>query len=708
MLRTPENCGHRTVVETGERSATACSLLGRIAGIKDQSVCITQPDACAACCGSFRNPEDINPVIASLVYTLASRIVTSGGHPECSVTQAASLMKRAEDQLSVIVREIPEQNFPLSAANNRPPVPPTAERSIGTFQWAAAMLTAPRSEPAIEQSLISLTNAGFSDIHIFAEPEAFIPERFKHLKATRRSRRFGNFLNFYSCLTTLLSQQPDADAYAVFQDDIDVASGLRQWCEEQLWPQDCGVVSLFTPRLHSQRTSGWRICNPGPQRVCGAQALVFRRDLLQQFLSDPHVLYSLQLRVRGDDEVLGGWLARNGLGIAYHTPSLVQHTGKTSSIYPGQHDLRNLSNPVLSVDDIHDWKSRAVVPGRIGLVGWNSATGLGTINRDIACRLPIKQWLVPQHPWLSTLDFSTPNSVEITVSRTPSEDLKHWVSSLDWLLFAERPYLDSLPRQAAHSGVGVACIPMWEWIKPDLSWLPFVDVMICPTLHAHKLMIDWVQRYGFGWKTVYVPWPVDGNRFPFRQRTLCREFLFVNGWGGGLAHRPDGSQAPYQRKGMELIIAAARIAPDLKFVIRSQHQLPAGLPANIRIAPPLDDNAGLYEEGDVCVQPSHYEGLGLQLLECQAAGMPLITTAGPPMNEANPWRTIPTCGQEVINVGGGFISAELMTPESIVETLRPLAGSDIREPSRQSREYVQRERCWDDARRLILAELVRR
>ena len=125
MLRTPENCRHRAVVDTGERSATVCNLLSQITGVKDQTACLVQPETCEACCGSFRSPEDVNPVIGSLIYTMASRIATSGGHPECSVTHAASLMKRAEDQLSVIVREIPDQKFPLSAANNREQSPST-------------------------------------------------------------------------------------------------------------------------------------------------------------------------------------------------------------------------------------------------------------------------------------------------------------------------------------------------------------------------------------------------------------------------------------------------------------------------------------------------------------------------------------------------------------------------------------------------------
>ncbi len=708
MVRTPGNCIYRTVLEAGDESAAVCRLLSQITGVNDRAACIVQRDACEVCCGSLRSPEQINPVIASLIYNMVSGIVATGGHPECSVPRATSLMQRVADQLSVIVRESPEQSFPPQSSPHHSEGLSEPGGSQPTFQWASAMLTAPRRDPRIEQTLDSLNNAGFDRIHIFAEPNAWIPERHRNLQITQRPRKFGNFLNFYACLCTLLEEHPQADAYAVFQDDVELAAGLRHWCEDHLWPLDNGLVSLFTPRLHSDRMIGWQIKSPGFQRVCGAQALVFRRDWLQSFVSDARVLNSFRLRDQADDAVLGGWLARDGRGIAYHSPSLVQHVGKISSIFPLHHDLRNLANAVSAVSDISNWTPPKPKPARLGLVGWNTPTGLGSINRDLARHLKVDRWLAPPHPGISITSDETLRGVKKVTELPSRDDQERWFSETDWLLFAERPYVGYVPSIAAHTGNGIACIPMWEWVRPDLQWLQFVDLMICPTLHTWQLMHDWTRRYGFGWKSIHVPWPVDAERFQFRQRKVCREFLFVNGWGGGEARRPDGSPVSYHRKGMELIVAAAQLAPDLKFVIRSLQPVSFELPHNIRVAPALRDNVGLYDEGDVCVQPSHYEGLGLQLLECQAAGMPLISTAGPPMNEANPWRTIPTCGQEVVNVGGGFISAELMTPEALVETLRPLVGTDIRQASREAREYVETERNWDTARRLILAELVRR
>lgn len=706
--RVPEQCRHREPLGAGTPDLAVCGVLRRIARIDDPAVCQVRRDACNACCQSLRDPGEVNPVIASLLYSLATRIAARGGHPECTAPRAATLQRCARDQLSVIVRELPGQSFPPAAAaatgtEAAASAPPRAPR---TFRWALGLLTAPRAKPRIEGTLDSLARAGFADLQIFAEPGAWIPPRYAHLPVARHRERLGNFLNFYSALSELLRRHPCADAFAVFQDDIELAQGSRTWCEQQLWPAGCGVVSLFTPRLHEGETVGWRVLSPGFQRVCGAQALVFRRDLLERFLADARVVHNLNHDRHGDDAILGGWLGRQGLGIGYHTPSLVQHVGDVSSIFAEGPDRRNVARAVDDVADISGWETSPSRLGQIGLVGWNTRTGLGSLNRDLAAHLQIRRWLVPPHPQFQSV-AEIGRAVEMISKLSDHEDLRAWTRGLDWLLFAERPYLPILPRLAAHAGVGIACIPMWEWVRPDLDWLPFVDLMICPTRLAYLQMQDWAQRYGFGWKSIHVPWPVDSRRFEFRQRRVCREFLFVNGWGGGRGHYPDGSPTPYRRKGFELIRETAAIAPDLRFVVRSLEALPA-LPRNVRVAPALADNSRLYDEGDVCVQPSHYEGLGLQLLECQAAGLPLVTTSAAPMNETRPWRTIPSCGREVISVGEGFLPAELMSPHDLAATLRPLVGADLLEASRSARDFVETDRGWDQARRLIHAELVRR
>ncbi len=430
--------------------------------------------------------------------------------------------------------------------------------------------------------------------------------------------------------------------------------------------------------------------------------------MLDRFLSDPRVLHCLMSRQHGDDAVLGGWLSREGLGLAYHTPSLIDHVGEVSSVYLGQPDQRNLSNAIDDVSELPRWHPPSSLAGKIGLVGWNTATGLGAMNRDLSAQPQIRKWVIPPHPELENARDPVSQGTKVSHGFHSQADVETWLKPLDWLLFVERPVIDELPRMAAHRGIGIACIPMWEWIQPHHHWLQFVDVMLCPTQLTFDLMDDWKTRYGFGWKTVQFQWPIPSGNFRFQQRSECRRFLFVNGWGGGTPHRLDGSACGYNRKGLELIIAAARLAPDLQFVVCSLAPLPSALPKNIEVRPAFTDFAELYDVGDVCVQPSHYEGLGLQLLECQAAGMPLITTDTRPMNEHHPWKTIPVAEQEVVRVGDGFICSEILRPEDLVTTLRPLVGCDISEFSRQARSNIETHHCWVDKSRLLCRELGQR
>jgi glycosyltransferase involved in cell wall biosynthesis len=109
-------------------------------------------------------------------------------------------------------------------------------------------------------------------------------------------------------------------------------------------------------------------------------------------------------------------------------------------------------------------------------------------------------------------------------------------------------------------------------------------------------------------------------------------------------------------------------------------------------------NALLYCEGDVCVQPSHWEGLGLPLLECQAAGMPLITTSLPPMCEHEPWALIPATEEAAYLSSSLCISAARIRPEDLASVLRAAYGRRIGAASKLARRFIERNHSWPVAR----------
>jgi glycosyltransferase involved in cell wall biosynthesis len=333
---------------------------------------------------------------------------------------------------------------------------------------------------------------------------------------------------------------------------------------------------------------------------------------------------------------------------------------------------------------------------QVAVIGWNTPQGLGYVNRDLARHLPIARWLLPTHPGFRELD--APETPVVRVSQQSGHwEMRRAVEGLDWLVFCERPYVWPIVATAHEQGARIACIPMWEYLLEDLPWLRHVDLMICPTEACYAMLREWKERLGFAWEVAYVPWPVDTTRFRFRERSRCERFLFCNGSGG---HRADlrGGGRCGPRKGIDIVAAAAKLAPNIPIVVRTQRPVERDatpqFPPNVEVVYEAHDNEELYERGDVAIQPSRWEGLGLQLLECQAAGLPLITTDAAPMNEYEPLVRLPAPTRQVRLFGPRWIDAHEVAPADLAAAMRAVYGRDIRDESHAARAFIERRHSW--------------
>ncbi len=701
MSRNPEQCPSRIPLNRERDPHLArCGVIEEMTGVSDASLCGVTRDICLACCRCLLSGENLNAVVASLVYNATGTILEAGGVPGCDRTKAEKLRWRVVAHLGIVPPGLPDRIFPPAAL---PSVDPEAvvDRATarGPDRLIVGVLTAPREVPMLAATLRSLRNAGFDRLQIFAEPGTPIPAEASGHAIEIYGRRVGNFTNFYNALATLYKRSRTARGVVLFQDDIEVASGLKDWCEAELFPPDCGLVSLFTPRIHSDVRPGWRMLSPGAYRIWGGQALAFRRDVLEQFLNDPHVVREIRVGGHGDDAITSGWAMRQGHSIAFHSPSLVQHVGNVSSLWRDGPDVRVVAHAVGSVGEVASWRRPPPRAGKVGLVGRIGTTGLGYQNEDFARHFEIDRWLIPIE---SADSHRARKKAGCRVDYLPIDadraSIRDWVSGLDWIIFIERPYLNDLTATARYLGVSIAAVPNWEWLDPRVAWLRVADLLICPTKYSFDYISDWRRRHGYGWEAVYLPWPVDTDRFRFRQRKRCERFVFVNGRGGQRPTRLDGSIAPQRRKGLELMTEAMWAAPELEFLLYSLHGELPKLPSNVELRRPPADNRKLYQHGDVCVAPSHLEGLGLQLLECQAAGMPLVTTDAPPMNEHNPWARIPVARSETVLYGDGHpVPWHHMDPQRLASILKELAGTDITVASRQACDFIEREHNWSYA-----------
>jgi glycosyltransferase involved in cell wall biosynthesis len=344
------------------------------------------------------------------------------------------------------------------------------------------------------------------------------------------------------------------------------------------------------------------------------------------------------------------------------------------------------------------WNPGIQGPMRIGLSGFNSATGLGYQNRDLVDKLPIASWLIVEHP--SKPSMEPPPDLPVVVSPIIASEQRvlDWLGAIDCLLFYEQPLISDLPRLARQRGIAVVCIANWEWLNPDSGWIDQIDAFVCPNRHTFDLLTQWKAARGAVWKLEHVPAPVDINRFRPMVRTRCESFLFINGQGGVCPYFPGWirhRKGP-PRKGLDVVLNAAKQVPDIPVLIRSQVELPARIPRNVTLLPPVGANHELFGNGDVAIQPSYFEGTGLQMIETLASGMPLVSTDAAPMNELPLFRAI-RCTNRLGKVGGNPIQVSIPDPSDLARCMKECIGTDITEASIAARMYAERVHSWPPA-----------
>jgi hypothetical protein len=82
------------------------------------------------------------------------------------------------------------------------------------------------------------------------------------------------------------------------------------------------------------------------------------------------------------------------------------------------------------------------------------------------------------------------------------------------------------------------------------------------------------------------------------------------------------------------------------------------------------------------------------MLECQAAGLPLITTDAAPMNEYEPLLRLPARTRQVRLFGPRWIDAHEITPADLAAAMQNLHGRDIHGESHAARAFIEVRHSW--------------
>lgn len=206
------------------------------------------------------------------------------------------------------------------------------------MNWSYGVTTVPqRISTLLPRTLDSLAAAGFNAPRMFIDGLQF-PMSFDNrwgCEFTCRQPSIGAFGNWLLAAWELYIRQPQAQMYAIFQDDIVMCRGVRQYLEECERPSR-SYLNLFTfmdnERMIKDKPQGWHRSN---QLGKGAVALAFDHEAMTTLLQQPHMVHKPQLP-NGNQSIDGA--AQHAMVMEakfvehVHGPSLVQHVGHATTI----------------------------------------------------------------------------------------------------------------------------------------------------------------------------------------------------------------------------------------------------------------------------------------------------------------------------------------------------------------------------------------
>lgn len=559
---------------------------------------------------------------------------------------------------------------------------------------AVGVTTATRSDSTVDRCIASLKAAGWTDFRLF-DDDSGRDWKMDGVDATVRSPASGAWTNWWMSLQEMSLRSPNAEYYLVVQDDAVFVEGAKRYAEDFLSKNNGAVLSLYCSAKYSDRKSTFDF--DGGDKFVGAVALLFPREIAERLLSSGLGWSHRLRRHRGNDWIdgaIGGWCERHRVPLRILVPGLCQHVGFTSTLGHKELPSTNVASSIPEGSTTLE-SDRAI---NIGVIGWNTPQGLGYLNRDFCKRLPAQSFYSPEHPRFPRL----PDVEGVVTYNAKRNDWKYYdafLKLLDVVFFAESPVgmgkdERKMLKEARRRGTTVVCSPMIEWLPDAMHcrtrkvepWTDLVDLYLCPTQQCFQMMNSLPE---FSGKCQYVPWPIDSTRLESRIRRKAMTFVFCHG-NGGLR----------DRKGGEVMCEAARLCPEVPLIVYTQvrdgvasHQFSdPEWPEHVQVRRMTKTTSELYQDGDVCIQPSRLEGLGLQLIECQASGMPLITTDGDPMREYQPYRLI-RCTEEPHRVQRALPRWNA-DPRDLARLMREVRGQDISDASKQAIEFSKRH-SWE-------------
>lgn len=326
---------------------------------------------------------------------------------------------------------------------------------------------------------------------------------------------------------------------------------------------------------------------------------------------------------------------------------------------------------------------------RLAVVGWGGDSGVGRELINAVRHLPVTCAFILGNPAKMTrkeLFVGTPTHFATFENLDRQMDLFIDCHKPDTILTWEVPGHWSFPGIWAGKGLKWVHMVHWDWFSAEHVHM---EAWKTAKLLAPNRMCQDLLRSIFSLSSTLLPVPVDTRRLRFKERGRVKTFISIYGYGG--LH--DRRSVP------EILEAWRRLKNPPRLIIKAQKPVveikglpPSGVTVKIGNLPEPED---LYAEGEVALQPSRYEGVGISMIEAEACGMPVITVDAPPMNEI-------VCGPRVqvakviqLRILSKSLPSYVPSVDGIVDIVSRFKGKDISELSRRVRGWVEERFSWN-------------
>ena len=307
---------------------------------------------------------------------------------------------------------------------------------------------------------------------------------------------------------------------------------------------------------------------------------------------------------------------------------------------------------------------------RIGILGFASNSGLGTLSREFFVHLkPARTLLIP------TRYQEFPERFPDARRGLSAENIDWLLAGIDVLLAFETPGEWDIFRLAQKRGVKTVLMPMYECMPSPLPFVP--DLVLCPSKLDLRIFRDELRGKC---EVDHLPVPVNRSRVGYAPRRHAMVFEHHAGHGGLL-----GRNGTY-----ELLAAIPMLKTPAKIIIYSQRKLDFEHPkVEVRVGN-FENYWDIWGHGDVFVFPHKFDGLSLPIQEALSSGMPVLSTAIEPFIGWLPHEWMIDAGERTqMRVFQRQVDVAVVDPAKVAEAIDGWYGRDIRSDSAQANRLAE-------------------